>query len=134
MFFLLFVSNVIVVVEWFVIVSSGMMFQSCLCVPRGPGAFRASVFCATYFLVLAIVVVLSPLVIIILSGVIFIGEMFFRLVAFFFKFCRVEWSDESSSSIPSRNWISSSGYELDSRFQIVSSFRIGCFSPLFLSK
>ena len=58
-------------------------------------------FCATCFLASVIVVVLSPIVIINLSGVIFIGVMFLLLVAFFFRFCRVKWSDESSSAIPS---------------------------------
>ena len=49
------------------------------------------------FFVLVDDVVLSRNVIINLSGFIFIGEIFLRLIAFFFMFCRVDWSDESSS-------------------------------------
>ena len=57
------------------------------------------VFFVLLFFVLVIDVVLSPNVINNLSGFIFIGEIFLRLIAFFFMFCRVDWSDESSSSM-----------------------------------
>ena len=80
------------------ILPSGIIFHSGFNVPRGSGAFRASVFRATCFLVLVIDVVLSPNVIINLSGFLFIGEIFLRLIAFYFTFCRIDWSDESSSS------------------------------------
>ena len=59
------------------------MFQSGFSVPRGSGALRASVFRAICFLVLVIDVILSPNVIISLSGIILIGEIFLRLMAFF---------------------------------------------------
>ena len=83
------------------------MFQSGFKAPRGSGALRASVFRAICFLVLVIDVVLSPNVIISLSGVILIGEVFLRLMAFFLMFCNVDWSEESSPSIVGWNCMSS---------------------------
>ena len=110
------------------------MFQSGFSVPRGSGALRASVFRAICFLVLVIDVVLSQNVIISLSGIILIGEIFLRLMAIFLMLCSVDWSEESPSSIVDWNCMSSWGSESDSSFQIVSAFSIGCFSPLRLSK
>ena len=75
------------------------MFYSGFSVPRGSGVFRASVVRATRFLVLVIVVVLSPNVAINLSGINLIGEIFLCLIAFFSIFCRVDWSNEFFSSM-----------------------------------
>ena len=84
--------------------------------PRGSGALRAIVFRAICFRVLVIDVVLSPNVIMSLSGVILIGEVFLRLMAFFLMFCSVDWSEESSPSSVGWNCMSSWGSEFDSRF------------------
>ena len=117
------------------IVPSGIIFHNGLSVPRGLVALRASVFRATCFLVLLIVVVLSPNVIISLSGVILIGDVYLRFAAFFLTFWRVELSEaESSSGVSSLNLISSSGSESVSIFHKDSAFNIGCLRSLFLSK
>ena len=93
------------------------MFHNGLSVPRGSFDLRASVFRATCFLVLMIVVVLSPNVNISLSGIIFIGDVCLRFTAFFLTFCRVALSDaESSSGMSSLNLMSSSGSESVSMF------------------
>ena len=111
------------------------MFHNGLSVPRGSCDLRASVFRATCFFVLVMVVVLSPKVSVSLSGIILIGDVCLRFTAFFFTFWSVELSEaESSSGVSSLNLISSSGSESVSMFQMDSAFSMGCLRPLLLSK
>ena len=70
--------------------------------------FACYVFSCNFFFVFMILVVVSLNNFISSSGVIFIGEMFLLLVACFFRFCSVEWSDEPYSDIPSWNVMSNS--------------------------
>ena len=60
-------------------VPSGIIFQSCFSVPLGSGAFLINVFLATCFLLFSSTEVLSPKVMLNLSGVILIGDICLHL-------------------------------------------------------
>ena len=76
-------------------------------------------FCAICFFVFLSVVVLSPIVIVNLSGVIVVGERILQFSSLFFKFCSVDWSNAEFLSEPSSMYLMSNcGSESESNSRL----------------